>query len=356
MAGTRQHVLPKFLMKGFTSRVDGEKAFCWMYRKGAEPVEVNTRHIGVENSFYEAQNGLTADERITEAEGGFSALVNSLRSMPTGARVVDPRIADFVSHLTGRSKGLRMGFQDAVAGIVDHLDDYLEAPSSIFNLVLMYPELIAEEIERGLASLSLNPGQRAMFEAMLIEKLPELLRHLAENPDPEFKAFLTEAFIQFRKVIPAVVRKGQVESLLKDPAPGPRAELYRRLNWWLVQSISPIILGDIAVLFEVDGPRRFKFIDDKDDCLAAVYIPISSNRMLIGAPGDTPPELDLPGIIQATVHNSHSFFVAGEFSSTLAQLTPEIGKDSHLLTKEGVRSAVEGVIEETKKLSGLESS
>jgi hypothetical protein len=42
MAGVRQHILPRFLLKGFASRLDALEVFTWVFRKGGNIFEANS--------------------------------------------------------------------------------------------------------------------------------------------------------------------------------------------------------------------------------------------------------------------------------------------------------------------------
>jgi Protein of unknown function (DUF4238) len=64
MAGTRHHIIPRFLLKGFASKVERDQTFAWVFRKGRIPFETNINNI-VENDFYGKEG---ADEAITMAE------------------------------------------------------------------------------------------------------------------------------------------------------------------------------------------------------------------------------------------------------------------------------------------------
>lgn len=68
MAGVRHHILPRFLLKGFASRVDNQKAFTWVCRKDGSPFEASTRDVSVEKYFYGKEGNISADEEITAIE------------------------------------------------------------------------------------------------------------------------------------------------------------------------------------------------------------------------------------------------------------------------------------------------
>lgn len=64
MAGIRHHILPKFLLKGFASKVDGQEVFTWVYRKEGKVFEANTLNVSVEKHFYGKTGELNVDDEI----------------------------------------------------------------------------------------------------------------------------------------------------------------------------------------------------------------------------------------------------------------------------------------------------
>lgn len=50
MAGIRQHILPRFLLKGFASRVQDKKIFTCVYRKGGPQFETTIENVGLEST------------------------------------------------------------------------------------------------------------------------------------------------------------------------------------------------------------------------------------------------------------------------------------------------------------------
>ncbi|GAC1446583.1 MAG: hypothetical protein NVSMB56_06650 [Pyrinomonadaceae bacterium] len=49
--GKSHQTIFRFLLKGFASRVDGDEAFTWVYRKNSKPFEANTKNINVERLY-----------------------------------------------------------------------------------------------------------------------------------------------------------------------------------------------------------------------------------------------------------------------------------------------------------------
>src|SRR5688572_19177912 len=105
MAGQRHHILPRFLLKGFASRTDGQKAFTWVYRKEGDPFEASTRDVGVEKHFYGKAGETDVDGRITAIETQYANLVDDLRTRKAG-EVSHLPVAELVTHLWVRTKHL----------------------------------------------------------------------------------------------------------------------------------------------------------------------------------------------------------------------------------------------------------
>src|SRR5687768_1118007 len=108
MAGRRQHILPQFLLNGFKSRQEGKKSLTWVFRVGKSAFESNIASIGFEKDFYgKAGEPVNADPGITEIELDFSRVLGLLRQLPNGTEISHTKIAEFVTHLSGRTKHLR---------------------------------------------------------------------------------------------------------------------------------------------------------------------------------------------------------------------------------------------------------
>jgi len=79
MDSIRQHILPRFLLKGFASRFQRGEIFTWIYRRGGKIVETNIKKVGVEKYFYGKEGELSADAKITDLEQEYARLLDELR-------------------------------------------------------------------------------------------------------------------------------------------------------------------------------------------------------------------------------------------------------------------------------------
>lgn len=163
---------------------------------------------------------------------------------------------------------------------------------------------------------------------------------------------LLPAFIDRFSPMLAEVLRSTLSSTLKDAAksshlralktaisPERRVQRYENLEYSVVEATEqPLILGDSAVLFRVHGQRSYKPFLDANDVLSAVILPLSSRKMLVGAPGRV--GMVPPGLRQATARCSLEYFIAAERSDPNILLRDEIGEDAALLTKAEIEEMV----------------
>src|SRR5689334_4421150 len=125
MAGKRQHYLPQFLQRGFTSTPGGRKT--WLYRKDVAPREVGLRDIGVEENFYNVGSDSSVDVAITDIERDeFVALIEQARTGMAGDVELTNLAPRLITHLEVRSRHLRMTFGESSNRLLKQLLECLQ--------------------------------------------------------------------------------------------------------------------------------------------------------------------------------------------------------------------------------------
>lgn len=319
MAGVRHHILPRFLLKGFASPVDGAKTFTWVYWKDREPREVSIRDIAVEEHFYGRKGDVNADPVITDQEGELAVLVDNLRTRPDGTEIVDPAVASLVVHLSIRTKHLRDSLLESADALIPYLDLYLSDPLNIENLAI-----------QGLLRPDAPCSRNRRLRRVAVRKAPNFVRrHKAE-----LHLAGRNLILLVKAALPQAIRNGHIKALLSAPIPEPRAEQYRSLHWFVCQSPVPLILGDVCCLFGVSGSERYKSLTDKEDRVEMVSLPLLSDRMLAGTPRPTLPKLDFEALTEAHAIYSRDFFVCSAPSDRMRSLALRLGEGEALFTKE----------------------
>jgi hypothetical protein len=345
MAGKRQHVLPRFLLRGFASRTDGKKTFVWVYRKLQEPFETTVENVGLEKHFYGKSGELSADDVITNLEGGYANLVSALRATADGDEVCDARVPEFITHLTIRSKQLREFVRTSSEYLLEEVTSHLMDPANLKRLLLSRPERIQQELEKRLEAYDLPRNQKRLFMKRAKAYAPAMVN----KQMAELQKTLTESVDEIRNVLPRAVRDGHIKSLAKDAAPETRAQTYRDLHWFIRESPVPLILGDFGCLFEVSAKRQFKPMDDMGDPIVNTFLPVSSRKMLIGTSYSTASQVDFALVNKATAKCSHEYFVASDCSAVNNKLASTIGHWAGLLTEEEVDALLPEIIADLER-------
>jgi hypothetical protein len=330
MAGVRHHILPRFLLKGFASRVEGAKAFAWVYRRNCEPDELSLRDIAVERNFYGRNGELNADPAITAQESEFAALVDDLRERPDGTEIAAPAAASLIAHLCVRTKHLRESVSESTDLFLDEVRRYLSDPENLKALILSNPDAMKDAFEKESTLRRIPQNQRRSWVSFALSMTPVFMDlHPAES------AALAQLLLTaVKNVAPAAVRNGHIKALSRTVIPEPRAEHYSSLRWFVRQSPVPLILGDVGCLFEVSGPKRYKSLNDKDDHVQRVSLPLLPDRVLVGTALSAAPHVDFAPLTEAHARCSRDFFVCSSRSERMKALADRIGEDAALIGKE----------------------
>ncbi|WP_306590624.1 DUF4238 domain-containing protein [Geothrix sp. 21YS21S-4] len=342
MAGNKHHFLPRFLMKGFASRIEEKKVFVWLYRKNAAPREESTRNIGHEKGFYRTGQD-TADPEITAAERPMVELVDHLRDLPTGSAADGMGVPEMVAHFVTRTRHIRDSVEALGDIALERFDDFLASGQDFMRMVLNSPK----------TKQQILAGTPAFLRPMAMQDFPSLLKRFEEECGPALQAMILDAMSQTRKRIPVLVKKTHVELLRRELAPEARVANYRKLSWSVIDVPSPMILGDVGVLFETGGTRRYKPYDEKGDLLMGAYLPITSQRLLVGLLPDRPPTSSPEEIRAAYARACREFFVGSAQSEELKQLQPLLGTESEMMSLDEVdRAFKEWMLEASADLAG----
>lgn len=328
MAGKRQHILPRFLLKGFASRTQGESVFAWVYRKGNSPFETKVENISVEKHFYGKEGDVSADAEITTLESGYAYLVGTLRDEKDGTQVTNPLIADYVAHLSIRTKHLRDSFRASTEYLLEQVTEYLADYNNLKRMVLRNPYVIREE----LAKLLKDIPAPDFYKGMLLEMMELFVPTMMDEMQPQFEVIVRGLFEEVKAVLPKAAREGHIKTLAKNPFSQPRADEYGRLTWFVRESVAPLVLGDVGCVFEIDSERRFKPLDDKGDKIINIFLPIASDKYLIGMSSPGAQEVESKTLNEAMAKCSYEYFICSESSTEKVTLSSVIGEWSGILS------------------------
>jgi hypothetical protein len=329
------------LQEGFASHKTGGEVFTWVYRKAATPFNSNIINVGVERKFYTTEQDTTADDLITTAEGTFATLIRNLRAdIPESLH--DSQLPHLIAHLEVRTRHLRETFLQTGELLVSKLLDFLSDEEAfaaymarrIQNDPSILRQSFAEEFaKRGISKDFLDSVMR------LSAPLVPTLVHQQRSEFPKLAAML-------RAVMPRILKdaakSGHIKALKGSIAPEVRVQRYVPLTYTIARTAkTPLILGDSVVLFEVDGPRHYKALLDRDDAFNAVFLPLDPERVVIGRrEGFNGAPFDLR---EAIARCSLEYFIAAESSPANELLRDQIGADAYLVEESEMEEILNGI-------------
>lgn len=241
MAGNRQHILPRFLLKGFASRVKREKIYTWVYSRNRTPIEVDIRKVSVGRHFYGRQGELSVDGEITDFEGEYAPFLAELRMCKESVEICDERIANFVTHLVVRTKHFRDSFRESTEYLAELIRQYFSDFNNLKRAMLENYEMIRDNIEQGFR----DHPQLLPYKKFLIPLLPKLFLNYIDNNKDELNKFCQDYFDMIKKLAPKSMKEGHIKGLIQSLTPELRVEDYKSLRWFIYNFNELLILGDI---------------------------------------------------------------------------------------------------------------
>jgi hypothetical protein len=364
MAGKKNHIIPKWLQKGFASRIDGKEVFTWMYRKDSKPFENNTGNINAENYFYGRKGELNADDVMTDVETNrLSPLMDKLRDRICNFDDSKTEIAELIAHFSIRTKTIRKGFEQMSEKTLEGFKNILTDDETVSEVLLKPSEGQVGEIFDDALNNSSPEMENALeiFQMFGLEKenVKNLIVDLTlsnlqdEERKEETKDFVKDLFSnifnQAVEDLPNSIKKGHNQSLLDNTIPLPRVEKYEQLNWSIYETTSTLILGDVACIFKEIGEKSFKPSCEIDKT-GQVYLPISSNQILVGTIDTEHIETDVKILNEAIASCSYEQFVCSENTQDKADLLQIIGTNAHLASDEEIEIELDEIRNNLQRL------
>jgi len=351
MAGTRHHEIPRFLQRGFASRIvtkgKKESVFVWVYRKGNAPYECNTVNVGVESKFY-SEGDLNVDDEITGVEGAFSKSLVNLKHYPDSSRINDDTFLQFVVNLTVRTKHIRDSIIDSTGFLFDNLferlSDYRNWREYCMRYFARHPEIIRNELERTLEKSNLSAHKRAMARQKVKRMPTERILQYMDKDSSGYELLFQTLRINVLAGLKDEVKQAHIRSLLKTLVSEPRVNSYKKLRWFVRRTTKPLILGDVCCLFRLDS--GFKSLGGTEDTIENVYLPIASDCIVVATAKDEVPEVDVRTVNEMSARVSRHFFIASVRAEEIENLSGLLGADCDIVSKNEIEALMTDLLEE----------
>ncbi len=250
--------------------------------------------------------------------------------------------AEVLIHLAPRTSHLRSVFAHAVAGLSDRAR---EAFTDRYNLAALlgldadqpsarFQGYIAEHFgpDSLFAQLGLPP---AVLEQVAFRLAKENFGQFVDEQIPQMKAVLESMALN----APNMAREGHNKALAKMVLDGNKRDdlfAYR----WMVEAAPPegAVLPDCVAIALLEGGIPRPFIGSSSEEVRAVVLPLSTDKLLVGAK-EGGPHLSLHTLNAAAAACSHEFFLAA--TDAHSALVCEIGMVATAYIEEGLNSAIQ---------------
>jgi hypothetical protein len=330
----KQHFLPQLLLRGFASRVDGENAWAFVFRRGGacKGVETRAEEIGHARFFYGDPSESDLEFRIGDLETEIGGVFLRLRSGQTTADDLRA-LPVFVNHFAARTKNLRDGATEAGKATLEIAMRRLCEGKDRKLLKNECRKAIRKKLdESGVAALvnRLPPFRRKLIMRVAEKQLDDYIS------SERFKDDTSELFQQFQRFIDmkTIVAGAQRKALAKIVEETKVPERLRSFNWNVVRCASPpCILGDAVVLGRGSSDSSFTSVwrASKPELIC---LPIASTTVVVGYATASSPDIDFDELNRASASSSRDFFVSSCCSTRELEYASLIGTNAAVVSDE----------------------
>lgn len=362
MAGSKHHTIPRFLQKGFASRIERskkkEKVFVIQYLKDAnEGREESTRNT-MASRYYYGRGETSADDGMTQFENSF--LTPRIRALRDGSSISNREIAELVAHFSIRPKPIRETFTAISKEFLEKMGG-LVADAAMWGKAFeqMPSDFLAGIFQDRLSKIDPDSEDGRRLKSMENEgfnlaKLGELAADLGTSTMEDAvsreamssiaSSVLADALRIDDSILEASIKDGHVRSIKDHVAPDKRVEVFEGFNWEIQNCDFDLILGDSGVLYISREVQKIVPFCDLNDIIA-VFLPISSNQLLRGFRTAGERMERFSAEVNAEIAScSHDEFIASSENGGLDQLIPLIrSHGSSLSTAAELNTAIEDI-------------
>lgn len=346
MAGSRQHYLPRFLLRGFASRQAKRGTFTWYYRMGHSAKEVSIRDVGLGTDFYGQPAPSSLDDLLTTREGEWAAVLNKVRRTRTIEAEQLPALVSFVATMAIRTKHFRTIMARAADLMLREMKeqlitrDFFEEITKdlIANGAPELRQAVREALLEGLGSST--PELEALALSLLQQHQDALISTVAETGLPIADQALTDLALTTPTLAATSHNKGLASSLTSKEF-SERELNYTSRSWSLMPAqAGAFILGDVGVIHYDPASGRAYAAAFNEIEGGLILLPIVDDLLLVGGSAgiETPPtpqELN-----RQTARLSVAFFTSSTRTDQELGLIPEIGASAEIINAEGMREMV----------------
>jgi Protein of unknown function (DUF4238) len=329
MAGIRHHILPRFLLKGFASKIDKKKVFTWIYEKDKGADERSTKDIGIEKHFYGDKNGLNIDDIITQLEPELARYLSDAIKLPEGVLAEENKdVVKLAVHMFIRTRYLREILSTAVQSSFHSMKSNCLEDSNYkeFILNMMSTERINEELVK--SGHHVDENWKPFFIDIIKQALPLWIDSNYGKLQSDADTLLLNMSSEMKPKLATSIRESHVEVLSENLIPEGLLDSFLLLNWFILDSPIPLVIGDIVCLFrDHRNTNKYFNIMECDLNKHDILFPLSASKLLIGSHSKNKPKVIFRKFREEYIKWSNGYFVCSHYSDEIAKLSSKTGEN-----------------------------
>jgi hypothetical protein len=302
MSGRKQHFIPQSLLKGFGRTGKGDKVQVIVYTHDHGIFPAATDGVAAQREFYSKLavegEGDTLDDKITAYETPLAGTLATLRNLGDGEIADKQSASEFVTHLVVRNDHLRKFMSSAGTAMFDGFAGAMSDPDqakALLGLAGDKPsDMFAEQMDEMFTKYAPLIGMLGMSKGQFTTWAFTHSKANFGEFHSEMLGPLQSAFSEATGELAEKTADAHRRSLDNSLSPEPRVEKMKEFDWRVVHVGSPLALPDcVAIAFDAKGEAFPLMLAELDEA-EKIFVPLSSDRLLVGSKqvADVPPDLN----------------------------------------------------------------
>ena len=277
MAGIRQHYIPRFLLKGFTSKEQKKEKYTYVFPKDGRPYETNQKNIGIEKNFYTTTTDHETDDIITKEENTHSQFLDELREARQSESVDPIKSSAFIAHILSRLKYFRESTEEIQTVLLKAFQKALHG-KTIYDFIQTNKEMVVNELKR-----IFPPNVDIVKRDLLIHLYINGYIKLPNAPPSDMEASLFNPIEEVIKSSPKMAKKNHNRILKKEFEIQKFLGPVEKFKWENIYfKDHGLIFGDVGPIGLFKNQTKYKALFFERGQFTQISIPISRNHLLIG--------------------------------------------------------------------------
>ena len=237
-----------------------------------------------------------------------------------------------------RTSNFRKSFLSAgdylVTRILEELSNEEFLKQLLIRRIKKDPTILKSEIEKAISQNGIPKIFHCPITKLIQFLAPSLIRRNFSSVAPLIQHLQSN----LPELLKNATKSGHIRALKKSVSPKIRIDRYKDMNFEIIEiPEGNLILGDSIVFYNTEEKGYSTFLD-KDQTLNEVFLPINSNKILMGFSKELTTQVC--SLNEIIAQCSLEFFIAKDESPSNNLLKTEIGKKAEIISPDEIEDVL----------------